>query len=82
MQSIPREAVPVVIDDNGVEVRLRDEYLRHSPRGPSRRGVPARVISSSRLVLVRSHRDLPVGGLPAGVHRRRGRGRSGRCASG
>jgi hypothetical protein len=25
MQSIPREDVPVVIDDNGVEVRLRDE---------------------------------------------------------
>ena len=25
MQSIPREAVPVAIDDNGVEVRLRDE---------------------------------------------------------
>ena len=25
MQSIKREDVPVVIDDNGVEVRLRDE---------------------------------------------------------
>ena len=25
MKSIPREDVPVVIDDNGVEVRLRDE---------------------------------------------------------
>jgi hypothetical protein len=25
MRSIPREDVPVVIDDNGVEVRLRDE---------------------------------------------------------
>jgi hypothetical protein len=25
MQSISREDVPVVIDDNGVEVRLRDE---------------------------------------------------------
>jgi hypothetical protein len=25
MHSIPRETVPVVIDDNGVEVRLRDE---------------------------------------------------------
>ena len=24
MRSIPREDVPVVIDDNGVEVRLRD----------------------------------------------------------
>jgi hypothetical protein len=25
MRSIPREDVPVVIEDNGVEVRLRDE---------------------------------------------------------
>jgi hypothetical protein len=25
MRSIPREDVPVVIDDNGIEVRLRDE---------------------------------------------------------
>jgi hypothetical protein len=25
MRSTPREDVPIVIDDNGVEVRLRDE---------------------------------------------------------
>jgi hypothetical protein len=25
MRSIPREEVPVVIDDNGVELRVRDE---------------------------------------------------------
>ena len=31
MRSIRREDVPVVIDDNGVEVRLRDEELRRVP---------------------------------------------------
>jgi hypothetical protein len=49
MRSIPREDVPVVIDDNGVEVRLRDEdglsvgFVR-LPAGadlrPATRGLP------------------------------------------
>jgi hypothetical protein len=49
MRSIPREEVPVVIDDNGVELRLRDEagisvgFVR-LPAGadlrPATRGLP------------------------------------------